>query len=300
MEIRVLQYFLAIARMESISGAADYLHITQPTLSRQIKELEEELGTTLFIRGNRKITLTDDGMYFRKRAEEIISLVEKTTAEMASSLDVLSGDVYIGGGETKGMRLVARAIKRVQEEQPLIKFHLYSGNAQDVTDRLDRGLIDFGLLIDPSDLSAYDFINLPTSDTWGVIMRKDSPLASKEYITAEDLRGLPIICSAQSMVKNALAGWIGGNSRKLNIVARYNLLYNASLLVEEGAGYALSFDHLTSNDENSPLCFRPLYPPLIAGHNIVWKKYQVFSKPAAFFLEVLQEEIARYNETATS
>lgn len=295
MEIRVLQYFLAIARMESISKAADYLHITQPTLSRQIKELEEELGKTLFIRGNRKITLTDEGMYFRKRAEEIINLVEKTEAEMAGSNDVLSGEIYIGGGETEGMRLVAKAIKRVQEEQPLIKFHLVSGNAQDVTDRLDKGIIDFGFLIEPTDLTPYDFIRLPTSNKWGILMRKDSPLAHKDFVTANDLQALPLICSSQDMITNTLAKWLGNSSKKLNIVAKYNLIYNASLLVEEGVGYAFTLDNLVSTHKDSPLCFKPLRPPLTAGHSIVWKKYQVFSKSAEFFLEVLQEEIELTN-----
>lgn len=295
MEIRVLQYFLAIARMESISKAADYLHITQPTLSRQIKELEDELGKTLFIRGNRKITLTDEGMYFRKRAEEIINLVEKTEAEMAGSNDVLSGEIYIGGGETEGMRLVAKAIKRVQEEQPLIKFHLVSGNAQDVTDRLDKGIIDFGFLIEPTDLTPYDFIRLPTSNKWGILMRKDSPLAHKDFVTANDLQDLPLICSSQDMITNTLAKWLGNSSKKLNIVAKYNLIYNASLLVEEGAGYAFTLDNLVSTHKDSPLCFKPLKPALTAGHSIVWKKYQVFSKSAEFFLEVLQEEIELTN-----
>lgn len=295
MEIRVLQYFLAIARMESISKAADYLHITQPTLSRQIKELEDELGKTLFIRGNRKITLTDEGMYFRKRAEEIINLVEKTEAEMAGSNDVLSGEIYIGGGETEGMRLVAKAIKRVQEEQPLIKFHLVSGNAQDVTDRLDKGIIDFGFLIEPTDLTPYDFIRLPTSNKWGILMRKDSPLAHKDFVTTDDLEDLPLICSNQDMITNTLAKWLGNSSKKLNIVAKYNLIYNASLLVEEGVGYAFTLDNLVSTHKDSPLCFKPLNPALTAGHSIVWKKYQVFSKSAEFFLEVLQEEIELTN-----
>ena len=286
MEIRVLQYFLAIARMESISRAADYLHITQPTLSRQIKELEDELGKILFIRGSRKITLTDEGMYFRKRAEEIINLVEKTEAEMAGSNDVLSGEIYIGGGETEGMRLVAKAIKRVQEEQPLIKFHLVSGNAQDITDRLDKGIIDFGFLIEPTDLTPYDFIRLPTSNKWGILMRKDSPLAHKDFVTANDLQELPLICSSQDMITNTLAKWLGTSSKKLNIVAKYNLIYNASLLVE---------DKLVSTHKDSPLCFKHLNPILAAGHSIVWKKYQVFSKSAEFFLEVLQEEIELAN-----
>ena len=171
MELRVLQYFLAIAREENISKAAEYLHITQPTLSRQIKELEEELGKTLFIRGNRKIILTEDGMLLRKRAEEITNLVEKTELEMMANESILKGDIYIGGGETDAMRFIARTVQQVQSIHPLIKVHLYSGNAQDVIEKLDNGLIDFGIILDPADMSKYDFIKLPAYDTWGVLMR---------------------------------------------------------------------------------------------------------------------------------
>ena len=290
MELRVLQYFLAIAREESISGAAEYLHITQPTLSRQMKELEEEFGKQLFIRGNRKITLTDDGLLLRKRAEEIVSLVEKTESEMTLSDNLISGDIYIGGGETDAMRLIAKAIHTIQESHPHIVFHLYSGNDEDVTDKLDKGLIDFGILIEAKDTSKYDFIKLPVHDVWGVLMRKDSPLASLEKITPKDIIDLPLICSDQDMVKNEISGWMGKDFNQLHIIATYNLLFNASLLVSEGQGYALGLDRIINTSGNSSLCFIPLEPRLEADLVLVWKKYQVFSKAADCFLKKVQKE----------
>lgn len=290
MEIRVLQYFLAIAREESISGAAEYLHITQPTLSRQMKDLEDEFGKQLFIRGNRKITLTDDGMLLRKRAEEIINLVEKTEIEMNSSDSQLNGDIYIGGGETEGIQLITKIIKEMQIEHPQVKFHLYSGNAEDVSDRLDKGLIDFGLVIKPANIYKYDYIDLPASDVWGVLMRKDSPLAQLDKITANDIKHLPVICSRQALSENETKQWFGKDYDNLNIVSTYNLLYNASIMVQEGIGYAITIDKLINTSGNSPLCFRPLEPKSEVGLAFVWKKYQIFSKAAQHFLTMIQKE----------
>lgn len=294
MEFRVLQYFLAITREETILGAAEQLHITQPTLSRQMKDLEEELGKQLFIRGNRKITLTEDGMLLRQRAEEIINLVEKTESEIMVSDTSVSGDIYIGSGETKGISLIAKVVNKCQKEYPNIKFHFYSGNAQDVADRIEKGLIDFGILIEPADVSKYDFIKLPAYDTWGVLMRKDSPLASKDFIKADDLKTIPLICSDQTMVKNEISGWMNHDFDKLNIVAGYNLIYNASLLVEEGIGYALCLDKLINTTGDSQLCFKPLEPKLEVGITLVWKKYQIFSRAAEYFLKILHKEFENH------
>lgn len=294
MEFRVLQYFLAIAREETISGAAEQLHITQPTLSRQMKELEDMLGKQLFVRGNRKITLTEDGMLLRHRAEEIIHLVEKTESEIMLSNTTISGDIYIGSGETEGMRFVARVIKKCQEEYPNINFHLFSGNAQDVADKIEKGLLDFGIVIEPADISKYDFIKLPTTDVWGLLMRKDSPLAELSKITAQDLKGLPLICSNQEMVKNEISGWMGEDFNTLDIKATYNLIYNASLLVEEGHSYALGLDKLINTTGNSNLHFTPLDPKIEVGLTLVWKKYQVFSMASTHFLKLLKEELEHY------
>lgn len=273
MEFRVLQYFLAIAREETISKAAESLHITQPTLSRQMKGLEEQLGKQLFIRGNRKINLTEEGILLRQRAEEIISLVEKTESEIMHSDTTISGDIYIGSGETEGMRILAKVIDTCHKEYPKIKFHLYSGNSQDVVEKIENGLIDFGVLIEPADISKYDFIKIPVKDKWGVLMRKDSPIASLKSITADTLKKLPLICSSQEIVKNEISGWLNDDYNKLNIVATYNLIYNASLLVEEGSGYALGLDKLINTSGNSKLCFIPLEPKLEVGLTLIWKKY---------------------------
>lgn len=291
MEFRVLQYFLAIAREETISQAAESLHITQPTLSRQMKGLEEQLGKQLFIRGNRKINLTEEGILLRQRAEEIISLVEKTESEIMHSDTTISGDIYIGSGETEGMRILAKVIDTCHKEYPKIKFHLYSGNSQDVVEKIENGLIDFGVLIEPADISKYDFIKIPVKDKWGVLMRKDSPIASLKSITADTLKKLPLICSSQEIVKNEISGWLNDDYNKLNIVATYNLIYNASLLVEEGSGYALGLDKLINTSGNSKLCFIPLEPKLEVGLTLIWKKYHLFSKAASYFLNQLRKEI---------
>ncbi len=293
MELRVLKYFLTVAREGSITGAANSLHLTQPTLTRQIQELEKELGQKLFVRGKYKVTLTPEGMILRNRAQEIVDLVEKTEAEFQAISDTISGDVYIGGGESDCMKHIAEIIKEIQTEYPAIKFHLFSGNAEDVTEKLDKGLLDFGVLIQPVDLSKYDNLPLPDKDIWGVVMRKDSPLAEKEYIELEDLRGLPLINSRQAMrktsSKNEFIEWFRGEFENLNTVATINLVYNAAVMVKAGVGYAITLDKLVNTSEESELCFRPLKPKLESGLDIVWKKYRVFSPAAKIFLDKLKD-----------
>ena len=292
MELRVLRYFLAVAREETISGAAEYLHVTQPTLSRQMMELEEELGKKLFIRGNRKISLTEEGMFLRKRAQEIVALVDRTESEFSVSDENISGDVSIGGGETDAMRLIAQVARELQCQHPNIRFHLHSGNAEDVTERLDKGLLDFGLLIEPTDIKKYDYIRLPAQDTWGVLLRKDHPLAARPALSPQDLLDQPLIISRQRMVRGDLAVWFQRDLERLNIVATYNLVYNAARMVEEGVGCALTLDKLINTTGESLLCFRPLEPAMNVGMGIVWKKYQVFSKAADRFLQILQDKFA--------
>lgn len=289
MEIRVLRYFLAVARKGSITAAANYLHLTQPTLSRQLKDLEEELGQTLLIRKSHRVTLTPEGMLLRKRAEEIIAMVDKTQSEFVSLGNTVSGNVYIGGGETRVMKEIATVIRDIQTAFPAIHFHLYSGNAEDVTERLYKGLLDFGVLIQPADLSRYQSLQLKGKDQWGVLMPKDSPLAAKKAIKKEDLLDLPLICSRQAIRRhingNAFSHWFGEDFERLNIVSTFNLIYNAALLVEAGAGYAISLDGLTDTSRDSALCFRPLSPRLESRLAIVWKKDQVFSPAAQLFLD---------------
>ncbi len=292
MELRVLRYFLTVAREGSITGAADFLHLTQPTLSRQLKVLEQELGKKLFIRSSHSIVLTEEGMFLRKRAEEIVEMVDKLEAEFSSMEETISGDVYIGGGETDAMRQIARVVKDLQLRYPSIRYHLYSGNEDDVTDRLDKGLLDFGILIQPADLSKYNYINIPAKDVWGVVMRKDSSLASKDTIQSMDLLTVPLICSRQALKqtfsKNEFADWFGEDFDKLNIVTTYNLAYNAAIMVDEGIGYAVVLDKIVNTSSDSNLCFRPLEPRLESGLNIVWKKHQVFSAAADLFLKEIQ------------
>jgi DNA-binding transcriptional LysR family regulator len=288
LDIRVLRYFIAVATQENISAAANALHLSQPTLSRQLNNLEEELGTTLFVRGNRKITLTDEGMFLLDRAKEIVDLVEKTEANFNQKYEIISGEIHIGAGETEAMQFIAQTIKKVVSHHPNIKFHLYSGNADDITTKLDSGLLDFGIVIEPANKQKYDYLKLPATDVWGVLMRKDSPLAEKAYIHPTDLLNKPLIISRQTAVSNELSGWLGEEIENLNVIGTYNLLYNASLLVKENIGYALCIDKLMNTSEESTLCFRPLAPKLEAGLNILWKKHQTFSSATKIFLTYLR------------
>ena len=282
-----MRYFLAVANEESISKASGTLYVTQPNLSRQMQKLEKELGQQLFIRGSRKITLTEAGRLLKKRAEELIELYDKTEAELTSPIEDISGDIYIGGGESYVLQIIAKTAHTIQADHPNVKFHLFSGDMEAVSEKLDKGLIDFGIFIEPSDLSKYEYMRLPLVDTWGVLMRKDSPLASKEYVTPDDLLNLPIIRSRHSQGKSIITDWFN----RLNVVATYNLLYNASLLVEQGIGYAVGLDNIINTSGNSNLCFKPFYPKLISHLDIAWKKNQVFSKPAEIFLKTLQQYI---------
>ena len=291
MELRELRYFLAVAREQSISKAADALFITQPNLSRQMQNLEKEIGKQLFIRGTKKITLTQEGRLLRKRAEEIIQLYNQTEAELNTPVSDISGDIYIGGGESYVLRLIAEAARDVGRDYPNVKYHLFSGDSASISERLDKGLIDFGIFIEPFDLSKYDYMRLPLCDTWGVLMRKDSHLAEKEYITPQDLWDKPLIRSRQSLGKNKISDWFQKSTDELNIVATGNLLYNMSLLVEEGLGYAVCLDKIINTTGESNLCFRPLYPRLISHLDIAWKKYQVFPKCTEIFLNRLRERL---------
>ena len=290
MEIRVLEYFLAVAREQNISRAADYLHLTQPTLSRQLKELEEELGQQLFVRGNRKITLTQDGMFLRKRAQEIVDLVKKTENEISSANQMVSGELSIGAAETDAVRTVVKLVRQLQTVHHDICLHIFSGDAVDTLEKLEKGLIDFAVLVGERDLSKYEFLHLPRQDSWGVLMRRDSALAGKTHIAPKDLVGQPLILSRQSLTNRALMKWLQSGGEKPNVTATYNLIYNASLMVDEGMGYALGLDKLISMTGNSELCFVPLDPPVTMDAYIVWKKHQVFSRAAEAFYKLLTDK----------
>ncbi|GAA3016915.1 LysR family transcriptional regulator [Tetragenococcus solitarius] len=291
MEIRLLRYFIAVANQQNISAAAQYLHISQPTLSRQLSDLEEELNTTLFIRGNRKVSLTPEGIFLLKKAKEIVGLVDKTTANFSQQEETLSGEVYIGAGETKAMCVIAKSLKKLLDNYPAVQFHLYSGNADDIMDKLDSGLLDFGIVIEPADKKKYDYIQLPAIDTWGVLMHKNSPLAEQTAINPKELLDKPLIISRQTSVDSELSGWLGKSMEDLNIIGTYNLLYNAALMAEEKLGYVLCLDHLINTTGDSNLCFRPLIPQLTTNLNIIWKKHQIFSSAAQAFLEQLRTNL---------
>lgn len=291
MELRVLQYFLAVTREQSISGAAESLYLSQPTLSRQLKELEDELGKQLFIRGSRRITLTEEGMILRKRAEEIMELVKKAEDEITLSNEIIAGDITVGTGETDGLRFLIKAAHSLQADYPHIHLNIISGDSATVLEDLDRGLIDFGIIFGEIDTSKYDYIQIPYKDVWGVMMRRDSPLAEKSEITADDLIDKPLIISRQAFRNSDFREFFPGGQEKLNIVATYNLLFNGSIMVDEGMGYAICFDKIINVSGDSNLCFRPLSPRIEASMSIVWKKYQVLSKAIEKFLERIHDEI---------
>lgn len=295
MELRVLQYFLAVAREQNISAAAQSLHLTQPTLSRQLRELEEELGKQLMIRGSRKITLTEDGMLLRKRAQEILELVDRTEKEVMHTDDTVSGDIYIGTGETDGVRQIARVAHQLQDSCPGVRFHIVSGDAVDVCEELDKGLLDFGVLLGDMDKTRYHYMELPMRDIWGALMRRDSPLARQDTVSPRDLWDKPLILSRQMDNKSGLYRWLRKEQAELHTVATYNLIYNASLMVDEGMGYAFTLDKLV-NTTGSDLCFRPLKPRMELGMYLVWKKSQRFSRAAELFLERVQEQLAQEQE----
>ena len=294
MELRVLKYFLAVVNAGTVTKAARVLHVTQPTLSRQLMDLEDELGQKLFVRSNHTITLTQEGILFRRRAEEIMEMVNKTEAEFHSMGASVTGDIYLGCGETNAMKLIAELFNDLHKEYPGVHFHMYSGNAEDVLDRLDKGTLDFGVIIQPVNITKYNSINLPYREVWGLAMRKDNPQAKNKFITKEDLARVPILCSRQ-LIKthdalNPYIQWLGQDWNSINVVATYNLIFNAALMVEAGLGCAVAIDKLINTTSVSNLCFRPFKPKLESALNVVWKKDQVFSSAAKLFIAKMQEK----------
>ena len=280
-----MQYYLAVVREGTISAAAEALHVSQPALSRQMKDLEDELGVTLFQRGSRRITLTEEGMILRKRAEEMVRLMQMTEEEISQVKNHISGSVRIGAGESISFHYLSRAAASLAGEHPDIRFHITSGDTQDLMDELGSGLIDFAVIFTDVDHTLYQSLPLPAEDSFGLLMPKDCPLAQKEEIHFSDLEGLPIIVSRASVP------YFSGTAdlSRLNIVATYNLIYNASLLVEDGLGYALCFDRLINTTGDSPLCVRPLVPRMKNAGNLIWKKYQVFSPAVQLFIDRIRE-----------
>ena len=289
MELRVLNYFLAIAREQSITGAANILHISQPTLSRQIKDMEDELGTTLLIRSNRKVELTEEGRILRKRAEEIVGLVNRTEKEITMTNDNISGDIYIGAGETEGIRHIIKAMSLMRKQYPNIHFHISSGDTQDVKEELDRGIIDFGVVFNEVDSTRYDYMRIPYNETMGVLMYRDMPLAKKDKITINDLIDEPVIISRAALNSNISGKKISENpTKQLNIIGTYSLLFNASIMAEEKLGYVLCLDKII-NTEGKNIIFRPVENNLTAPLYIYWKKNQILTRPIEKFLVFLKD-----------
>ncbi len=286
MEIRVLRYFLETAREGNMTRAAERLFISQPTMSKQLKELENELGAKLFIRSNYSIRLTEAGMLLRDRAEDILSLVDKTEAEFKSLEETNSGDIFVGAPESEAMSLFAEAVHSLQKNYPKIRCNIYSGNLSDVCERLDKGLLDFAIVMSYVDLSKYNYLELPMKDTWGILMRKDDPLAGKNSFAVSDLDKLPLICSRQ-WIDQESPRWLGSAAKDMNIVATYNLVYNGSVMVRAGMGYAVVLDKLVNTGEDSELVFRPLSGVPQTEMNVIWRKYQTFTPIAELLLQEL-------------
>ncbi len=289
MEIRTLQYYLAVIREGTISAAAQALHVAQPSLSRQMKELEEDLGAPLFVRGNRRIALTEEGIVLKKRAEEMVRLMKMTEDEITQIRNHISGSVRIGAGESWSFHYLARTAAALAQEHPDIRFHITSGDTQDLMDELNKGLIDFAVIFTDIDHTLYQSVELPAEDSFGLLMRKDSPLAAKKEIRLKDLQGIPLLIS------RAAEPYYSGLEEysSLNIIGTYNLIYNASLLVEDGLGYAVCFERLINTAGDSPLCIRPIVPEKKTAGYLIWKKYQVFSPAVQMFIDRIRTVIAQ-------
>lgn len=289
MELRVLKYFLMVAREENITKAASLLHITQPTLSRQLIQLEKELEVTLFHRSNHNIILTEDGMLLKRRAQELISLSEKTVQELSHKEQALSGEIAIGCGETKSMLFLAEQIRTFQQIYPLVQFHIHSAIADEIKERIEKGTLDAGLLTEPVDIGKYEFFRMPQKERWGILIRKDAELARKETVCPKDLIGMPLLMVKRELVKNELASWFGDYYEKMQVAATYNLIVNAAAMVKTGIGAALCFDFGMQFYDD--LCFVPLTPRLETGSVLVWKKNQMMGAAVKQFINHIRNTL---------
>ena len=289
-ETRLFQYFLAIAREENITKAAASLYVTQSTLSKQMMDLEQQIGKQLFIRGKRKITLTEEGIFLRNRAKEIMDLIENTESALQTDSQHMCGEITIGCGETIVMDYIAELFSSFHAQYPEVKFHTYSGDADAVLERLDKGLIDMGLLLGPIRQEKYDYLNLHKKDNFGLLMPENCALSEQEFINIDQLKSLPLILAEQTFSGHQDIEWFGTDESILNVTATYNLIHNATYLVERGIGYALCLDKLV-NTSGRNLAFRPIYPELSVDLYVVTKKYQAFSPATKVFLDLLKQSI---------
>lgn len=293
MELRTLRYFLAVAQEENITRAADVLHVTQPTLSRQIMDLERELGTALMLRGKNGLTLTDDGIFFRQRAEEIVELAGRLERAFVEKNKEVSGVIAIGATEAVGSRLFAKLIKRFSEKYPLVQFNLYNEMADYIKDRMDKGLIDVGLLLEPVDTGKYDFLRLSQKEAWGILLRVDHPLAEREAISPEEVAQYPLILPLRERVRSEILNWLKREEKDLYIPLSYTLLSNAVLLVEEGLGCAFCLDGALAIHSSQNLRFIPIYPEHTTRSVLVWKKNHLFSPVTSLFIQEINMLRAR-------
>lgn len=290
MEIRTLRYFLAVAREENMTRAAETLHVTQPTLSKQLKSLEDELGKKLFIRHSFSIQLTEEGLLLRRRAEDLVEMADKIITEFITLDDITGGDVYFGLAESYQIRFLAREINTFKKSYPGLHYHITSGDTEQVIEKLDKGVIDFAVLVEEPNTAKYNYLCFPEADVWGLVMPKDCPLVEKENVTVTDLIGLPLFCSVQGWNKD-ISRWCGSQMDKLHLEGSFRLSYNASLFVKERLGYLLTFDRLIDTSPDSGLVFRPLFPTLETKMYLVWKKYQVFTPIAERLLDSLKAKM---------
>ena len=289
MEIRTLRYFLAVAREENMSRAAEQLHVTQPTLSKALKALEDELGKKLFTRHSFSISLTDEGVLLRSRAEDLVSMADKIEQEFMSLDDVTGGDIYFGLAESYQIRYLAREVRAFKRLCPDLRYHITSGDTEQVTEKLDKGLLDFAVICDEPDRRKYDFLVFPETDLWGLILPSDAPLAKKETVTVDDLVGLPLFTSRQAW-EGDIRVWAGERWEELTLEGSFRLAYNASLFVREGLGAQLTFEHLVDTSPESGLVFRPLSPRLESRLYLIWNKFGTFTPLAERFLRQMREE----------
>ena len=291
MDTRVLKYFLAVAQEENITKAAENLHTSQSNLSRQLAEMENEVGKKLFIRGSRKITLTEEGMFLRKRAREIVELLDRTETDLMNYNEEISGTVHIGATETYNMRIIARTILALKETHSQIQYDFFSGSITEINEQLSKGILDFAFLLAPIDMDNFNYQKLPLYDRCGLLMRKDHPLARKDSIRPEDIGDFPIWIAHQQLEENSLSGWLGRDLSTLNIISTLNLITTPSMMIDEGLGIAFTLEKLVNTGTESTLCFVPLTPPVKAELYLVWKKYEMFTKAAETFLKHIQQNI---------
>ena len=294
MELRVLRYFLAVANEGNITKAAEMLHVTQPTLSRQLMDLEDELGATLFLRGKRAVTLTDEGTLFLQRAQEIVELADKAEREFIERHDLINGVISIGCVETMGSHLLADLIVKFHNKYPQVQFDLYNGYSDDIKDRIDKGLVDIGLLMTPVEISKYDFMRLDAKDTWGILVPSDDEIAGKDSVNLRDIADKPLILPKRSAVRNEVINWFGVPAERLNIVATHTLLSNTVLLVERGMGYAVTLNGSLATRSSAKTKFIPLSPERTTDNVFVWKKNHLFNAAVSLFIQMarmLKEEL---------